>query len=119
MASRTGTTAGPSGNISTGQRDQARAYFSSGTVIEAYHLNYLRDMINSVCGHAHGLNDYSKIHEYGNTDSTDSTYESTEGAGVGTGNTVYAGNLIYAYDHNVLANSTNSIQTHSHSWTDN
>ena len=118
MASTDRTSAAASGNITVTQRDTANGYFNAGNVIYASHLTYLRDMINSVCGHTHTIRDYYKMHTYGNTDGDGYTDDTSGGAGYDSGLSVGAGGIIYASHHNDLAGAVNSVQSHSHSWTD-
>lgn len=118
MAAADRTTGGPNSDVSADQINAAYSYFSSGNIIYASHFNYLRDLINTVCGHAHGLTDYLNIYEYGNTGYTDYQNDGTDGAGSDTGVGVGGGDIIYAWHCNELINAVNSIRSHAHGWTD-
>ncbi len=115
----TGTTGGPSSDVSADQINTAYSYFTAGNVIYASHFIYLRDLINTICGHAHGLTDYLTIYEYGNTGSTTTQADGTEAAGSDSGLSVGGGDIIYAWHHNDLANALNTVRSHAHGWTDN
>lgn len=120
MASTDRTTGAASANITTTERDTANGYFYAGGIIYASHINYLRDMINKVVNHTHSIRDYYKMHTYGNTDGDGYNDDTSSGptGGWRTGFGAYVGNTITADDHNSLAGALNSVQSHSHSWTD-
>ena len=119
MASTVYTTGGASGNISTAQRDTAYGYFTAGNVINDSHLTYLKDRINSVCGHTHSLTDYTVQHTYGDIGSSASAGDNTASAGTDAVMSVATGNVITATHHNTLRTAVNSVRSHSHGWTDN
>lgn len=120
MATRDLTSDAASNNITTGERDTLNSNITTGAIIRASHINDLKTRINNVCGHTHGINDATKIGEYGNQKSTSTTDEDTDGAGTDSGlanRTV--GSTIYASEHNSLATAVNTVQSHNHGWTDN
>lgn len=110
---------------------QLRTYFSSGNIIYASHLSYLRDRMNEMIGHYHvfdldayqlatygsgygdnpGAGDRNNYYEY--NDPTDAMYNiPTESA------TYSAGTTIPASDHNSLANRSRSMTNHEHLFSD-
>jgi len=118
MASTSRTTSAASASITTAQRDAANANFTAGAVIAASDIDYLRDRINTVCGHTHTLTDYSALHNYGNTGSSSSATDTTGAAGTDTGYNPAPGDLVTAAGFNSLQAATASVRSHRHSWDD-
>lgn len=118
MASSTETTGKASANITTAQRDAANANFTVGAVIAASDIDYLRGLINTVCGHTHSIVDYSAKYTYGNSGSNTKTDENTDAAGTDATYNPGPGSTITAAGFNNLRASVATVRSHAHNWND-
>lgn len=121
MATQTGTT---STDVATSLRTTYTtpllAQVATGNTIQAAHMTMLKNFTNAILVHTHTLTDYSKIHEFGNTDSTASTVDTVLTVGSANVGAVYtAGNPIYASEYTEIRQGVEALRVHSHDWTDN
>lgn len=122
MAIRTGyTTWAPATNLRTIYTTPLLNMIVPGAKIEAYHINLLADFINQIALHTHILDEYSVIHEFGNTqtNSTAFTTRATNSSNIAqVSYPATAGSTITAAHHAILRNGANDAKVHSHTFTD-
>ncbi len=94
-----------------------------GHTVMSWHLTELAAFMNAIAAHTHTLNDYSVIHEYGNTQTGSTAFvtRTTAAANITavTLSGVAVGSTITAAHHNVLATGANDAISHTHTFSDN
>jgi hypothetical protein len=108
-------------NDAAGYATPLRASFVTGQRIAASHFQAMATFVNLATSHQHTLQEYGRIADYGNSGTTNGPYTQTTGvaaSNIGLSGAVTTGGVISAADHNAMANGANSVNTHSHSFTD-
>lgn len=95
------------------------AQIASGNTVQAAHMTLLKNFINAIQPHTHTLTDYSKIHEFGNTNSTLSTVDTVTAVAASPVAAVYAtGGTITAADYTAMRTTVEALRVHNHAWDD-
>lgn len=120
MAIRTDTTSvALATSLRTTYTNPLLAQVATGNTVQAAHFTLLKNFTNECLNHTHTLTDFSKIKEFGNTNSSASTVKTTNTVGSANVGAVYtAGNLIYASEYTEIQVGVNVLRSHSHVWDD-
>lgn len=123
MAVQTGTTSlGVATSLRTTYTNPLLDDIHVGHTVMAWHLTTLAAFINAIAAHTHTLDEYSVIHEYGNTQTNSTAFvtRTTDAANITpvTLSGVAAGTTITAVHHNTLAVGANDAIAHTHGFSD-
>ena len=92
---------------------------ATGNTVQAAHMTLLKNFTNAILVHTHTLTDYSRIHEFGNINSTASTVDTVaqvNNANVGA--TYTTGGFIQANQYDEIRVAVEALRVHNHAWDD-
>lgn len=120
MVTQTGTTSTDVAlSLRTTYTTPLLAQIASGNTVQAAHMTLLKAFINAIESHTHTLTDYSQIHEYGNTNSTQSAVNTvTAVVSSPVASTYTAGSQITAAHYIEMRGVVEAHRVHSHVWDD-